>query len=446
MSDRSPCHRLGPRLCAGLLFLLLLLLLRTGLAAAAKEKQPKQPPPDVRRGLGQCVSPSGTLLLNEGPGKGWHAVRGRGIVFAGDRLLALPGFRAEVDLGGSTGDVRLTLVGGIPEGPALESVVVVQQPVGFDFGVTLKRGRVLVTNRKDKGAVRLRVQLADQVWDLELTEPATEVALELFGHREGGAVLNRKPGAEDQPLLHGLLLVRKGPVDFKVGAEQRSLQSSSVLRWTSKRGLVGPLPLKQPLDWLEAAKDEKHKAFFTAVEKLRKHLVKQELEAALAQTLKEADAAARDLGVWCLGAVDDLPRLVKCLQDAQHADVRKTAVLALRHWLGRDAAHDQKLFQALRQQEKFPAGGAGIVVQFLHGFSEDQLALPETFEVLIDYLTHEQLAIRELASWHLYRLVPQGKNIAYDPAGSVEQQSRAQAAWRNLIPAGKLPPPVKPKE
>src|SRR4051794_18643542 len=53
--------------------------------------------PDARRGLGQCLSAPGTLIVCEGPGKACRAVKQRGLVCAEDLLHVLPGFRAEVE-------------------------------------------------------------------------------------------------------------------------------------------------------------------------------------------------------------------------------------------------------------------------------------------------------------------------------------------------------------
>jgi hypothetical protein len=66
--------------------------------------------------------------------------------------------------------------------------------------------------------------------------------------------------------------------------------------------------------------------------------------------------------------------------------------------------------------------------------------MPETYSLLIDNLRHDRLAIRELAFWHLRRLVPAGQSIRYDPAGSSEQRERAFEQWKKLVPDGKLPP------
>jgi hypothetical protein len=80
------------------------------------------------------------------------------------------------------------------------------------------------------------------------------------------------------------------------------------------------------------------------------------------------------------------------------------------------------------------------VLQLLHNFDDDALRQPETFEGLLDLLESDQLAIRGLAHWHLYRLVPRGRTIGYDPLAAREKRALAVQEWRNLIPTGQLPP------
>ena len=144
-----------------------------------------------------------------------------------------------------------------------------------------------------------------------------------------------------------------------------------------------------------------------------------------------------------MGALDDLEGLGKALMEAKHPDVWQNGVLAVRHWLGREPGQDMKLYHLLVEQKKVPPGQAEIILQLLHSFRDTDLAMPETYELLIDYLGHERLAIRGLAHWHLYRLVPAGRDIAYNPLDPKEERDLAQQAWRKLIPAGKLPPRPK---
>ena len=84
----------------------------------------------------------------------------------------------------------------------------------------------------------------------------------------------------------------------------------------------------------------------------------------------------------------------------------------IRHWLGRCPGQDQKLYQTLTTARGYTAAQAKIVMQLLFGFYRGRaIQVPETYEVLIDYLAHEKPGIRNLAAWHQVRLVPQGKAI-----------------------------------
>jgi len=71
--------------------------------------------------------------------------------------------------------------------------------------------------------------------------------------------------------------------------------------------------------------------------------------------------------------------------------------------------------------------------------SEHLRAQPETYKALIGHLDNKLLMIRELAAWHLYRLVPSA--IQTIPFNAVDRAAcrKAQEAWGKL----QLPPPQK---
>src|SRR5262249_41805228 len=175
-------------------------------------------------------------------------------------------------------------------------------------------------------------------------------------------------------------------------------------------------------------------------------LQKKPVDVALAELLegartepKQAQASLRrQLAVYGFAALDDLSRLAEALADPEHAEVRDNAVAALRHWIGQGARNDQQLFEALTREKRSSPAQAETLLELLHSpFDADQ---PETYETLIAYLRHERTAIRELARWHLYRLVPAGKKIPYEAGASDAERARGVEEWRKLIPKGKLPP------
>jgi hypothetical protein len=164
------------------------------------------------------------------------------------------------------------------------------------------------------------------------------------------------------------------------------------------------------------------------------------LDAVLTQVRESEFPANRGYGVLCLAALDALPALVDAL-DRQHAEVRRAAAFALRQWASRSPEYDQELYRTLHEKKGYSKEKAELIVRLLHTFSADDLTSAKTYEMLTANLVHENLAIRELASWHLSRLVPDGaKTISYDPAGTPEERQQAFERWKKLIPDGKLPP------
>jgi hypothetical protein len=80
----------------------------------------------------------------------------------------------------------------------------------------------------------------------------------------------------------------------------------------------------------------------------------------------------------------------------------------------------------------------------LHSFSVEDLARRETYEALLGYLGHDRLPIRELARWHLERLVPGGNKIGFNAAGTAEQRAAAVQEWKKRVQESLEKP--KPKE
>jgi hypothetical protein len=394
------------------------------------------------------TSPPGTVLLCQGPKKGCRALKKGAPVHPGDRLLTLPGLRGDVDLRKRA--VRLALLGHLPEdgdGAVLQSSVTLHAPGKADLDLSLDCGRALVVNAAAKGAVKIRVRFNKEVLGLELSEPGSAVALELVSQWPAGAPFVAEPKAEHRPMVDGFLFVVKGPVNAQLndGTEQNGLRTGLVYHWNSQRGVVGPVSLEKLPAWTgEPAAPKGKSPPARALLALRERLGKQDVSAALAEGLRAKEPVARALAVYSLGAVDDLAGVLRALADPKDRAARRAAVTALRHWDGLSSERDARLYQALVKGEYKPVQ-AEAVVGLLHGFTPADLHRRETYETLIDYLGHARPAVRELAAWHLYRALPEAASIAYDALGPDGQRAAAQAAWRKLLRAGKLPPREAPK-
>jgi hypothetical protein len=432
---------------------------RSGLAAAltlalaaltfAAEPVPRPAGQEPRAAVGKCTSADGTLLASPRPGQGYHAVPNGEAVYSRDLLLALPGMRAGLTAHG----VRLELWGNLPEisaSPVLESAVLLHDSRTFDLDFTLGRGRVVVTNRKEKGPARVWVRLPGESWQLSLAEPGASVALESFGRWPRGVPFSRERRPGEGPTQVVELTVLKGDVGLKLEDQQVGLSAPpgpASYRWDSVAGAEGPERRDRLPAWTgrvgEPSPAERARAELApaVAAKLKERGADVVLRDVLAESAREKDkikaAVERSFAVFGLGAVDEVGRVAEALADPEHADVRDTAVLALRHWIGVGPGRDQRLWQLLVERDGYRPAQADAVLHLLHSpFAPE---LPETYETLIAYLQHAKLAVRELAWWHLTRLAGRGE-VRYDPAGPPEERARACAALKKLVADGKLPP------
>src|SRR5262249_36840713 len=153
MSEQTTTKReRAGRLGAALAGCLGLWLAATGPGARADEKPAAKPRPAARTAVGRCAIPVGTLLRREKPDGPWQRVKVRETAYTRDTLLALPGSRTEITARNRA--VRLTLAGNLPElapVPLYESAVVLHAGRDFDLDLTLDRGRIHLTNLRNRG-------------------------------------------------------------------------------------------------------------------------------------------------------------------------------------------------------------------------------------------------------------------------------------------------------
>jgi hypothetical protein len=427
--------------------LALLVAVAGGRPDSAGAADPPAAASKTRTAVAKSASPAGMIWRREKPGADWQALGDQDAVPSEDLLVGLSGAALE-----SKSGARLTFLGdlnGQSPYPIIETAVVLHDNPKADLDFTLDRGRVDVTNRKDKGAAHVRVHVWKESWDLTLAEPGTRIALEVYGRWQPGVPFVKDAPPSHVPFANLLFLVLKGEVDLKHGAHQFALAAPpgpALFQWDN---IDGPDLTPHRLDKLPPWADQREattpegKEKKAAIERFRQLALSKGPKAALAEYLNSDNPTARRFAVYALGAMDDLKELSNALNHAKHPDVWENGVVAVRHWIGRSPGQDMKLYRTLTEEMNIPPGQAETILQLLHSFGEVELSRPETYELLIAYLNHDRLGIRGLAHWHLYRLVPAGRSIKYDPLAPEADRKKAQAEWKKLIPPGKLPP--KPK-
>lgn len=412
-----------------------------------------QDPPEKSVDAGRYVMPAkappSVLLQRQREPLPWARLRPENRIYTGNYLVSLPGYRSRLDLDSG---VQLILWGNVPEfsatSPVLESAVLLHPaPAGFDADFTLDRGRVLLLNAKPAGPARVRVRFLREVWDLTLQERASEAVVELWGIYPPGVPFSREsPG---KGLVTCLGLFTKGPVGLAAGARKYELTNLSQVVWSNVNRLpLGPETLPQlPPWWTDRIAPEKDstdvadvmlalKDYSDFLAPKDEKAIKKEavvLDVVRTRVRESSFPAVRKLGVLFLGALDALPELIEALEDRRHPQVRGTAREVLQRWEARSPDHDLEFYRVL-QEKQFSPEKAETIVRLLHTFSRADLQKPETYEFLLHCLNHENLAIRDLALWHLTWLFPEAAaRILFDAQATEEERKPAYEQWQKVV-------------
>lgn len=382
-----------------------------------------------------CLERDGVLLARSG--KSWQTLKPGDQVAPGTSLVVLFG----ADLESANKAVGIRLLGDIGEFgplPVLDTAVRVLDNGKADAALALERGLVVLTNNKKDGAATVVLTLRGEEVSIILKTPGTKLGLELYGRHPGGLPHILK----DDPTTFLYVLVGNGSATISAKSQSFALSAPpgpAMFRWDSATKQPEVVNLEKfPA---ELIRDDKAKAQFAklcvAAEKLG-----GKVRASAAAMVKSEDALERRVAVTALGAVDDLPHLLDALEDAKHKDVREQAVLVLRSWMGRSSGQLKGLRIAMLKH-KYSLPQMKTTMHLLFGFDEQERQRPVVFELLIQSLDHKSVSVRELAHWHLVRLAPAGRDIAYDAGAPEAERQAALERWRQLIPPGELPPRPK---
>lgn len=415
-------------------------------------------PVDLPRDLGPRVVVA--RLLSDG---GLLSSRGNFIAFSRvfkgedltsrDLLVAIPGLKADIEP--RSKNVRLTLWGNLPglsDSPVLESAVVLNDTRAFDLDVTLVRGRIVLTNTKAKGLAKVWLRTETGV-EIDLPAPGDSVALEIYGRWPAGVPFSLKHNPGTGPVRLWEINCLKGAAQIKAGQRTWALAAPPGASYFHGDSVDGPAgsPEKRPAPpaWADpkAPQPSLAKKVAEVVATYRTKFqdldVEELADAMMAASLKEKDAdrarVMRQLVVYGQAAIDDIGKVAAYLEESKLPDVRATAVVALRHWIGSREGRDAMLYDTLKDELGYSKAEAETIMQLLHSPFDPRQA--ETYDTLITYLRHRKQAVRELAAWHLYRLAPVGRDIAFDAAAPAAARDKAVQAWKKLIPDGELPRP-----
>jgi hypothetical protein len=396
-----------------------------------------KPPDTERRAAAVFDTPIQPLLFRKRDTQRWERVDGaEPRVNTTDTLLALPGFHPELRL--ETGP-RLQLWGNVPDllpVPVAETRLTLFVPAqGLDGDFALEAGRVFITVPKAPRPATIRVRFLNEVWDITLQTPDTEVAIDLIGEPARTGLFNRE--VPEAPRFLVYLGVVEGQASIRSGFQTSGdLPVGSKWKWDSKGGRPGPAPKDDPDEngvanrwarWVPATPQAKDQAAAAAEMARRVGASAGPFDIDLDATLKDPREALarRVLSAWMLAGLDSLAYLTDALE-ADAPAVRDAAARALVHWCagapGRAAAFAEVLAGKATYTEAQRALVTALVGAPTKPPAEDTAA--KLFELLRD----SKLAVRELARMQLAKLDPVGaKESKYDALG--ENRALQARAW-----------------
>jgi hypothetical protein len=405
-------------------------------------------------------APTVLVQHRQTPEGAWQRVPPGDPVWTTDRLVSLPGYASELRL--SSG-VHLLLRGQVREFSLnevmdylLDSAVVLHQTKDFDADLTLQRGRLYLSNHKEKGPAKVRLRFDREVWDLTLDEPGTEVGVDLLRLYTRDIEYHRG----EEPRADLFLCVLRGKAGVKIDTYHFSnLQEPpgpSLFVWDNKgSGWRGPIKLDRALPEFnkQPPATPLAKEMAVALQELSLRMVgKQRPEVILLEGREKEQPMGRLLAIYSLCALDEVGKLIEILGDETeaHSPDREAAIFALRRWLSRGPEQGRQLYDTdtraglLTATLKYRSGDAKKIFELLHDFKDGERNDPATFRALAEYLHDQHVAIAELAWWHLQRLAQGVKLPRFNAASPRDLREKACAEVLKLVEEGKLPPRPPP--
>ncbi len=371
------------------------------------------------------VNAEGILLSRDQQTSQWNVMPRRALVHSGDELASPDPFVSEFSINGTT--LEMTLFGGtrVRLEPGDGTSVV---------GVSIDRGRIAVrrpVTDEDQAPVSVGLNVRGQTAVLILQEPGSHCGIEVEqrapeGRRPDPLLALPKGGIHvvsgtvsvawngGPPVTIGAGIGWAGwpvpPHAFQVGPQQ------AIPHWLTPEGIP-----------LTAADKTKHRMFE------REFAVDQSVDMSIPPLVSDRREHISSLATYTLGLVDDVPMLVKALQ-SEHEATRLAAIWNLRGWLPTDPNNTALL--EMEVSRLFPDDAdadVAAVVNLLWGYSVGDAKDQAISQRLVAWMDDSEIAIRELAFYHVSRLTSRTTSHGYRPNLASAPRNAALVGWRNML-------------
>ena len=370
----------------------------------------------------QYASARGVLLRQDIDSGGWMVLPRGGQVRSGERLASPDPFVSDLKIENLA--VRMSLQG--------HSVVSLTGAADAVCAVSIERGRIVFHSGPPtaaaSGPVVVRLAIGKRSWRLDLSKPDTMGGVE---------VRPRVPQSFEQDFegdwYLGSLTVANGAVRLESGESGPALslvQGDWLSLAPADVDAEGPKPLAVLPGWLvlgSQASSAVQRTLSTRFE--REFDPQQPIRLSVAAAVKSPLPGISTLAVNCLGLTAQLEPLVQALAESKYSESRQVAFDGVRQWLvggvGRSDALKVELGRWFEQSD------VETVHRLLWGFDKADGAGQETSEQLVDWLSHDHIAIREMAFYHVSRIT--GRKYEFRPDAAAGRRNKAVARWRSHV-------------
>jgi len=409
---------------------------RSGNVKPEKTEKQNGPPPNAP--AVEYNSNTGILLRYDAKAKDWVVMPHRALVHPGERIAAPAPFEAVLDV-----DEGLCRVNLLPE----TSVRLLEPREGLPFGFEIDRGRIILQGRRPRddgdGAgpgVVLGIAVGDELWRVELTPAETRCGIE---------IIPPQPNQLEQELgknaYTGGLYVASGSVRFTDGSGRVrvvELPSPISLAPKDRAAAANPeIPAQSPLPpvlpvWVDKSEKRTSSTFRRYANLFEKEFeVDQPTSFIVPAMVKDPRPQISEMATKCLALTGNYTSLVQALAQPEHEEARLAAIDGLRIWLPQSPENGKLLKDEL--QKTFHTDDAEAVYRLLWGYNEKDARNRFTSNQLVEWLDHDEIAVRELAFYYIYLLT--GRRYDYLPLLPAAQRKAAVTRWRaHLEKAGAL--------
>ena len=375
----------------------------------------------------QYASLNGIMLYRDNKKQKWFVAERQSEIKTGQFVASPEPYRSVIDI--EQGRSRVTLVGGT-------AVKYVGPTEAALYGFEVQQGRIILEGSRlpdaENAVTVMSLSVGGELWRLELLSADTICGVEIIPGQP-----NQLEQSSEEIHYTGKLYVAAGSVRFADGKKRvRVINESEWIALSASdrdsdeaEGPAGRVLLTLP-DWLDQEPkplSSIHRRYATLFEK--EFDDEQPVALSIPALIKDPRPRISELAVKCLTVTGSYEPLLQALATAEHREARMAAIDGLRNWLPREAGNGEKLKTQIGKF--FPASDVETLYQLIWGFNEEDAHQGLISSQLVDWLEHGQVAVRELAFYHVHRLTD--RTYDYRSSNSPSQRKSAVNRWRNHV-------------